>query len=188
VGPGLRSGAVLFACLSVLVAPPLLGKARPEPRAPSADEVKAAFLYNFGKFVVWPGSSGRQEASFAIGVLGDSLMADVLDRIVRDKLVQDRRIEVRRIRSASEAQDCQILFIGAAERDRLGDILDTLDRRSVLTVSDIDAFVDRGGMIRLLLDQNKVRFEINRTVVDRAGLKMSSQLLKLARRVIGPPG
>lgn len=188
IGPGLRGTAILFAFLAVLVAPTHPRSARAEPRAAPADEVKAAFLYNFGKFVVWPGASPRPEATFVIGVLGDSPMAEVLDRTVRAKQVQERRIAVRRLRSAKEAQDCQILFIGAAERDRLGEILGALDRRSVLTVSDMDEFVDKGGMISLLLDQNKVRFEINLGVVDRAGLKMSSQLLKLARRVIGLPG
>ena len=187
-GRGLRGGAILFGFLSVLVVPANPRTARAEPRAAAADEVKAAFLYNFGKFVVWPGSSPLVEGIFVIGVLGDASMAEVLDRTVRDKQVQERRIAVRRLRSAKEASGCQILFIGAAERDHLGDILGALDRRSVLTVSDIDEFVDKGGMISLLLDQNKVRFEINLGVVDRAGLKMSSQLLKLARRVIGLPG
>ena len=184
----LRHASILTAFLAVLVAPTHRGAARAEPRAAPANELKAAFLYNFGKFVVWPGASPRMEGIFVIGVLGDALMAEVLDRTIRDKQVQERRIAVRRLRSAKEAQDCQIVFIGAAEREHLGDILGSLDRRSVLTVSDMDEFVDKGGMISLLLDQNKLRFEINLGVVDRAGLKMSSQLLKLARRVIGLPG
>lgn len=155
--------------------------------APTEHEVKAAFLYNFGKFVVWPDAAFKVEGVLVIGVLGDDPIIDVLERTVRDKQVQDRRIDVKRLRSAREAPGCQILFISASERERVGDILQRLDRSSVLTVSDMSDFAENGGMISLLLEQKKVRFTVNLSVVEQAGLKMSSQLLKLAKRVIRPP-
>ena len=162
-------------------------QAAADETAPTEHEVKAAFLYNFGKFVVWPDAAFKVEGVLVIGVLGDDPIIDVLERTVRDKQVQDRRIDVKRLRSAREAPGCQILFISASERERVGDILQRLDRSSVLTVSDMSDFAENGGMISLLLEQKKVRFTVNLSVVEQAGLKMSSQLLKLAKRVIRPP-
>jgi YfiR/HmsC-like len=162
--------------------------AEAEPPTATEHEVKAAFLFNFGKFVTWPSEAFKRDGTLAIGVLGDDPIAEVLEHTVRDKQIQDRRIDIRRLRSAKEAGDsCQMVFIAAGERDRIGEILQVLGRSSVLTVSDMPDFVDRGGMISLLLDEKKVRFEVNLFAVEQAGLKMSSQLLKLARRVIRGP-
>jgi hypothetical protein len=176
--------------LLVLVLALLTGAAQraagDEP-SPTEHEVKAAFLYNFGKFVAFPDSAFKEGAVFVIGVLGDDPIVDVLARTVRDKEIQDRRIDVRHLRSAKEAPSCQILFIGDSERGHLVEILKVLDRASVLTVSDTDDFVEQGGMIGLLLEDRRVRFEVNLPAVERAGLKMSSNLLKLARRLIRPP-
>jgi hypothetical protein len=176
---------LLFLVLASLAGPH--GWAYADEASPSEYDVKAAFLYNFGKFVTWPEDAFKQEGRLVIGVLGDDPITPVLQRTVRDKSVQDKRIDVRRLESAKEAGGCQIVFISATEGGRLAEILKALDRSSVLTVSDIDDFAAQGGMISLLVDEKKVRFEVNLLVVEQAGLKMSSQLLKLARRVLRPP-
>jgi YfiR/HmsC-like len=185
----LRSAVRAVLVLSLFLAP---GRGRAgiatAAGAPSADDVKAALLYNFGKFVVWPSASLSGDGTFVIGVLGDDPMVDALQRTVRDKSLGERRVVLRRVAAARDARVCQILFVGAGERHRLAEILDALEGARVLTVSDMSGFADRGGMINLLLEGGRYRFEINLQAAERAGLQMSSQLLKLARRVIGPPG
>jgi hypothetical protein len=155
--------------------------------SPSAEEVKAAFLYNFGKFVVWPPDALPPEAGFVIGVIGDDSIVEALHRTVQSRSLHDRKIVVKRLRFPREARACHILFVGAGERDHLAGVLAPLEGASVLTVSDMDGFVDRGGMINLVLERSRYRFEVNLRVAERARLTVSSQLLKLARRVIAAP-
>jgi hypothetical protein len=186
--------AVLAVAVALLLALPASGEggtggATALAQTAGPDELKAAFLYNFGKFVVWPAASLPPEEVFVIGVLGDDSIEEALRRTVRDKPMHARRIVIRQLRSVEDARACQVLFVSATERAQLPRILESLQGARVLTVSDMDQFVDRGGMIRLVLDGGRYGFEINLHRVERAGLKMSSQLLKLARRVIEPaPG
>ena len=156
---------------------------RLEARTPSEYEVKAAFLYNFAKFVKWP-EDGRLGATFVFGVLGEDPFGPVLDQTLAGKTVLGRKAEVRRIDTAEAASKVQILFVGSSERPHLAEILKALEGTSVLTVGEMDHFTDRGGMIAFKLRNELVRFEINLDQVQRARLKMSSQLLRLAERVI----
>ena len=139
-------------------------------------EVKSAFLYNFAKFIEWPSSKGP----LVIGVLGKDPFGSYLDRLQR-QMVRDRSIVVKRFKKLHQIGRCHILFISPSEKDDIEEILQALNGRNILTVSSIDGFVERGGMINFRVDQNRVRFEINQSSVERGGLKISSQLLKLAR-------
>lgn len=148
-------------------------------------QVKAAFVYNFGKFVRWPDEqSGGRERAFVLGILGDDPFGDAIDQVVSGQLVRGRRIEVRRMRNLASPPGCQIVFVSRSEREKLKSILLSLKDSPVLTVSDLEDFSTDGGMITLLLKGGKVRFTINRSAVQRAGLRMSSRLLALAERVI----
>ncbi len=143
-------------------------------------EIKAAYLYYFATFVDWPPESlARGDGTFVIGILGDDPFGPVLEATVRGKTVRNCRIVVRRFAKARDALDSHILFISSSEQIHLPQILGVLGGERVLTVGDADRFAERGGQIGLRMDGRKVRFEINVAAADRAGLKISSQLLKL---------
>jgi hypothetical protein len=157
-------------------------------RAEAATEydVKAAFLYNFGKFVAWPpGALGNKATPFVIGILGEDPFGNRLDRMVHDQTVQDRKVVIQRLHSVEETARCQVVYLGRSEGKDLAATLQTVSARGVLTVSDISDFSERGGMFGLFVEGNKVRFSINLNATNRAGLTVSSQLLKLARKLIG---
>ena len=180
-------------CLSVVVAL-LLGGAMPKPLnvdARKTAKVKAAFLYNFIKFVKWPESKFMDsEAPYVICILGKDPFGTALDRTVDGKTLSGRPIIIRRITPPSkdtvirgELEDCHVLFISASERHRNEEMHALAAQRNILTISDQDHFTREGGMIGLVLEQGKIIFEVNHEVIKEADLKMSSKLLKLARIV-----
>ena len=150
-------------------------------------EAKAGFLYHFGWFVEWPATTDQGRApAFTIGVLGAPPLGGVLDDIMRGKSIGERPVVIQYYQRVEEAVSCHILFISASEEMWLPAILSGLGEASVLTVSDMERFTERGGMISLRLVDQKVRFDINMDAAERAGLKLSSQLLRLARVIYGP--
>ncbi len=154
---------------------------------PSRYEVTAAYLFNFSKFVEWPqGTFAEATDPIAICVLGESPLEPLLDEAVKGKRVSGREIVVRKTASLSKTSGCHILFLAPSEPERLDDALARLADRPVLTVSDADSVADRGAVIGLTLENRRVRFEVNMAAAGRAGLKLSSQLLKVAARLIGP--
>ena len=141
---------------------------------------KAAFLYNFGRYVEWPpGAFPEPDSPFVIGVLGRDPFGSQLDDLVADRSIDGRRIVVRRFRRAGDVRACQILFISRSERERLAQILGHLRKTSTLTVSEAESFLQRGGMICFVLASNRIRLAINPDAAARAGLKIKSQLLGL---------
>ncbi|HUK57192.1 MAG TPA: YfiR family protein [Nitrospiria bacterium] len=146
-------------------------------------QVKAAFIYNFSKFVEWPTETLSGDKPFVIGVLGRDPFDNALDETVSGKTVQEKKIAVKRFSKVEDALTCNVLFISNSEKDNMAKIIERLDHLPVLTVSDIGRFAEQGGMIQLIVDQNRVRFAVNRAATDKAGLKPSSQLLKLAQIV-----
>lgn len=156
---------------------------RSESQNPTEYQVKGAFIYNFAKFVEWPAGIPAGGRPFIIGIFGKDPFGSLIDEAVSGKNVRDRKIAVKRFSRIDEAVDSQILFISSSEAESVPRILKELGRTPMLTVSDIDRFAEQGGMVQLLMDQNRVRFAINVAAVERAGLRPSSQLLKLARIV-----
>ena len=166
--------------------------ARPGPAAigpaatgPAEYEVKAAFLYNFARFVEWP-EAPAGDGPFVITVLGRDPFGAALDDTLRGKTIGQRRIEIRRASRSEDLAGSRIGFISDSERDRLPAILKSLEASPVLTVGEMDEFAERGGVIRFRVEQDRVRLDINVAAAERARLRISSQLLKLARIV--PPG
>lgn len=146
-------------------------------------EVKAVFLSHFAEFIEWPRERFYSPKDpIMIGILGRDPFGEILDRAVSGIMVKERFLRVERI-GLGEVPRCHILFIGASEEGRLAGILRSLEGQAVLTVSDIEGFGDQGGMIHLVLVGKKVRFAVNKRAAERAGLTISSQLLKLAVRV-----
>ena len=160
----------------------------PDTRKPTEFEVKAAYLFNFAKFVKWPSSIESENDTFPMCVLGSDPFGPVLDSTVAGEKIGGRTVIVRRISSASEAAKCRILFVSSAEQSRLGSIMAAVSRMPVLTVSDIDGFVDRQGVIEFVMDHDRVRFEVNLAAAEKAGLTLSSELLKVATAVKRPGG
>ena len=152
-------------------------------QTPKATEtqVKAAYLYNFGRFVEWPAqNSSTKPDAFAVCVLGQDPFGPTLDAILAGETIGGKSVVARRISDPQESVNCQILFLSSAEKDRLGKVIETLEKEPVLTVSDMPQFSQRGGMIQFVLEGNTIRFEVNLAAAQRAGLALSSQLLKVA--------
>jgi|SRR5579872_372442 len=169
-----------FARLALLA---LIATIRAE--TPLADEypVKAAFLFNFAKFVEWPADAFKSPADpIAICVLGQNPFGTALEDVVRGKTVANRTFVVRGISNAQQATTCQIVFVSASERKHFRFLLDGLKERSILTVGEGDDFTASGGIINFKLKDERVRIEIDPGAAGRAGLHISSKLLSLAER------
>lgn len=144
-------------------------------------QVKAAFLYYFGKFVEWPETAfGGANSSFVMCILGEDPFGKELETVIQGKLIQKRPILIRRIQKTSEVEACHLLFISSSEQKNISEALSVTEGAGVLAVGETPRFIEQGGAIQFLLRDNKVRFAINMTRTTQAGLKMSSQLLKLA--------
>jgi len=142
-------------------------------------EVKAAFLFNFAKFVEWPeGSFKNSEAPLIISILGKDPFDGALDAI-KEKTINGRRIVIKRAPSLEQLERSHILFVCKSERDNLPKILDVAQKWNALTVGDMKGFAGSGGMINLVKTDEKIRFEINLSATEKANLKVSSKLLKL---------
>jgi len=142
-------------------------------------QVKAAYLANFSKFVAWPANLAKSE-SFNICVLGQDPFGAALDAAVAGETVNRVPLAVKRISKPQDALDCRVLFISSSEESQWKDILAALKMSSVLTVSDMREFTQRGGIVQFVVDGNRVRFEVNLAATAVPGLTLSSELLKLA--------
>lgn len=167
----------------------LVFAAAPAAAAPAEYQVKAVFLFNFTQFVDWPAESfPGPDAPFVIGVLGKDPFGSQLDEVVRGETVNKRPLVVERYRSVDEIRNCNILFIGSSELRSLSQILTALKGRSILTVSDADAAGERGVMIRLVTESNRIRLRIDVGAARAGNLTISSKLLRPAEIVGGGEG
>lgn len=141
-------------------------------------QVKAAFVFNFARFVTWPaGTFASTESPLTIGLIGQSAFASALQKTLDGKTVEGRTLSVRQV---DNANGVQIIIISPLRANRVSDILGSLAGKPVLTVSESNSFLKQGGMIRLSVNEDKVRFSINQSAVDMAGLSISSQMLQYA--------
>jgi hypothetical protein len=155
---------------------------------PSEYQVKAAYLYNFGRFVKWPaGIAAGKGDSFAVCVLGQDPFGATLDSTLAGEALDGKPVVIRRIAKPQDAADCRILFVSSTEEHHLKEILAAIDPTGVLTVSDIPGFSRRGGIIQFVAEGERVRFEINLASAESARLVLSSELLKVAAAVRRSP-
>jgi hypothetical protein len=153
--------------------------------------IKAGFIYNFANLVQWPSSSFAQpDSPIVIVILGEDHFGTTLDRALDGKKVNARSFVIKRARSISELQrtlgpqkDCQILYVSSSEMPHLSDAIQMLKGVPVLTIGETPGFARNGGIINLILEDNKVRFEVNVAAAKEADLNISSRLLALARIV-----
>jgi hypothetical protein len=150
-------------------------------QGPSEYEIKAAFLYNFAKFVEWPVHSNQaSQDSVVVGILGQDPFGFLIEKIIGDKTVGGRIIIIERYGSMEQISNCHLLFISESESAHLNNTLTILHGRHILTVSDSENFARNGGMIQMYMEKNRIRFIVNIDAINLAGLKLSSKLLNLA--------
>jgi hypothetical protein len=143
--------------------------------------VKAAFVYNFAKFVEWPFVAFETpESPLYLCILGDNPFGDALESI-KGKVVQERELHIRHLSEIEDIEECHILFISASERKRLSSIQQKIKNQHILSVADMEGFARHGGIIGLVKDKNRIRLEINADAADRSLIKISSKLLSLAK-------
>jgi len=148
-------------------------------RAPEYS-LKAAYLFNFTQFIEWPSNCFvSAEAPIIIGVLGEDPFGGALDQAIRDKTLRGRPFEIRRSRRLGDLGGCHMVFVCASEAKRVPEILAANNKKSVVTISDLDRFGEQGGIIGFYTENNRLRFQINVGAAERAGIKISSQLLRL---------
>jgi hypothetical protein len=143
-------------------------------------EVKAAHLFNFTKFFDWP----NYETSITVCIYGKDPFGEFLDDLVRNQLVHGYPVEIRRLGKEQETLDrCQVVFIAVTSPTRTAAALAHAQGRSIVTVGESDSFIEEGGMVRLLVDQGRVRFDINLVAIRAARLKISARLGALGRTI-----
>ena len=147
-------------------------------------EVKAAFLYNMARFIDWPDKSLDQKSTLTIYILGDAPFGSALDAI-QGKTIKGKTIVVKKADSLNILKNGDILFISGSEKERLEQILKGISGLPILTVGDTESFAKNGVVVNFYIEDKKVRFEINIAAAERAGLRISSNLLKLGKIV--PP-
>lgn len=146
-------------------------------------QVKAAFILNFARLVEWPERVFlSRESPVTICLLGHDAFGDALSAL-ESRQVQGRPIKIRRNLTADEARACHVVFIAESNERQSGAAVRHLSKLPILTIGDIDGFIDTGGAIGLVMSDNRLQFEINREALDQAQLKASAQLLKLARNL-----
>jgi hypothetical protein len=147
-------------------------------------KMKAAFIYNFTKFVDWPPQAFRTPTEpVVICILGENPFGDGLDRLVSAKSVDGRSFVVRQISKEQQAAGCHILFICSSERKRIPSIMAAVGSRATLTIGETEGFALQGGVINFKIEEGRVRLQVNIRAAEKAGLHISSKLLTLAQIV-----
>lgn len=157
----------------------------PLAHAESEYDVKAAYLFKFTKFVEWPATAfSTPDAPFVIGIVGRDPFGG-LAQILEGKTINDRRLEVRTLSAGDAAglRACHMIFVTAAEERRLPEILAAVQGRSVLVVGESEGFASAGGTLGFALRQSRLGVEVNSAAARQARLKISSQLLNIAKIV-----
>ncbi|MBI2383487.1 MAG: YfiR family protein [Gammaproteobacteria bacterium] len=178
---GLRAAALAVAIL--LAAPAWAGGAALEK-----DQAQAAYLVNFAKFTEWaPGTFEHRAAMLVIGVAGQAGVADALGVAQHRLRIHDCAVLVVRLESPQAMPPVHVLYLGAAEDGRLGEWLAAIAGRPVLTVGESAEFSRHGGMVTLVQEYDRLRFELNVYSAERAGLTISAQVQRLAKSVVRGP-
>lgn len=155
-------------------------------RTVSEYEVKAAYIYNFAKFVEWPPTCfAASDTPITIGVMGDEEFAVLLEKVVKNKLVQEHSIQVRHLKWPTDLRTFSMVYVSSNEQKRFRQILESLQDKSILTITEVEEKSQPRGMMNLFIEGGKVQFEVNITDAEKAKLRISSKLLRLARGTIG---
>ncbi len=140
--------------------------------------LKAAFIYNFTRFVEWDPSSISTD--FVIGVIGNSSIDGPLEEISKTRMVNSKKIIIKHFEKPEDVDKCNILFIPKNVKIQLSDFLTKTEGKSILIISEKQGYASKGAGINFVIIDNKLKFEANTKAINTAGLKVSAQLLKLA--------
>ena len=180
----LRPKLVCSFCLGMVLLP-CGGLRLSHAQSTSEYQVKAAYLYNFAKFVEWPAREfPTPEAPIRLCILNDRSFEAELSPIVKGKTVAGRPVSVISVQDGEQSRSCHILFINSSQSARARRILEVLRPASVLTVGESPKFVEEGGIINFILQDDHVQFQVNHKAANGAGLHISSRLLSVAKLVI----
>lgn len=173
--------------LSLTVVLLLLFATPPRSGAQTASEsqIKAAYLYNFAKFVEWPARNFPSAAApIRLCVLNDHSFEAELSQVVKGKSIAGRPVSVVPVQNGEQSRGCQVLFMSSSQARQTRHVMAVLRDTSVLTVGETNGFVEEGGIINFVVQDNRVQFQVNRKAANQAGLRISSRLLSLAKLVI----
>ena len=178
----------LLITMALVILPSLGLEAQAQDSAASSEYlIKAGFIYNFANLVQWPSNSFAQPTSpIVIGILGEDPFGTILDRVLEGKKVNGRAFLVKRLKSVLDLKECHIVFVSSSEMTHLVEAIHSVKGMPILTIGEIPGFAKRGGIINLVLEDNKVHFEVNVEAAKEADLNISSRLLALARIVQEP--
>jgi hypothetical protein len=151
----------------------------PAQRAVDEPGLKAAYMQQFAKFIEWPGDADAPAAP-RVFCMSDAVVADAADGLGADRRIGGRPAIVKRVQPGDDLRPCSILFVSGSSADRIRTFLDATRDLSVFTVGDAPSFTQAGGMLHFFVDQSRMKFAVNPAAAQRAGLKLSSQLLSLA--------
>jgi len=178
--------AVLWLALALALTLMLWSRPGVARQAASEGQVKAAYLFKFAGFVEWPeGSFARPDSSLQIGVAGSDALAEQLELMVAGRSIGGHAISVRKIRRGEPVAGIHILFVGAAERAAMAELLAAARGQPVLTVSDADDAVALGCMIAFVIADQRLRFDVGMAHVAAARLRISARMLAAANRILG---
>jgi hypothetical protein len=152
---------------------------------PADDDLKAAFLLNFGKYVDWPSTAASADM-FHLCAVAEPEFLKRIDEVIATETIQGRPVARETPETPAAARSCAILFISDIEESRVDHLIAAVRDLPVLTVGETSDFLARGGMIAFVRDGDRVRFDVNTAAAQSAGLTISSRLLRLARKVGGP--
>jgi len=174
--------------LLVAVAARLTQPAEVRAEATPEYKIKAVYLLNIARFVKWPTNAfAAADSPLVVCILGENPFDNELQKLMSGRVVGGRTVVVKQEATAAAAKLCQVVFIPASEQANLRLHLATLRTAPVLTIGETPEFLDEGGVIEFFVQQNKVRFDINKAQADAAGVQLDSQLLSLANRVRETP-
>jgi hypothetical protein len=178
----------LLITIAMVILPSLGSDAQGQDSSVSSEYlIKAGFIYNFANLVQWPSNAFAQpDSPIVIGILGEDPFGTILDRVLEGKKVNGRAFRVKRLRSVPDLKECHIVFVSSSEMSRLAEAIHLVKGMPILTIGEIPGFARRGGIINLILEDNKVHFEVNVEAAKEADLNISSRLLALARIVQEP--
>ena len=174
----------ILACLVLLFLSLLARPALAQEAAVSEADVKAAFLFNFTKFIEWPPEAfPREDSKVEVGVYGDEEFTQTLRTLLADKKAHGRPFVVRRLINVADAKTCQILYFREGEARKMGAAYESIKKLPVLTVGESNDFLDQGGMFNFFFEDKQLRFEVNPATAENAKLTVSSKLLRLAKKI-----
>jgi hypothetical protein len=145
--------------------------------------MKAGFIERFTRFIDWPSETTMADSTkpFIISVIGKNPFDEKLDQFFHTTKIKNRQVHIRYISELDEIQDSHVLFIAQSEQKQLSDIISQVQEKPILTISDTNGFGEKGVLINFFIEQDKIRFEINKNAVQKSGLQVSYLLLNVAK-------